>query len=29
VFTRAERLLCDSPLRVLGGFYVVAMEKLR
>lgn len=26
-FRSAERLLCDSPLRVLGGFYVVAFEK--
>jgi ubiquinone/menaquinone biosynthesis C-methylase UbiE len=29
VFSKAERLLCDSPLRVFGGFYVVALEKLR
>ena len=28
VFARAERLLCDSPLRVFAGFYVVALEKL-
>ncbi len=27
-FRAAENLLCDSPARVLGGFYVVAMEKL-
>lgn len=27
-FRTAERLLCDSPLRVLGGFYVAAFEKL-
>lgn len=27
LFTRAERLLCDSPLKVFGGFYVVALEK--
>jgi ubiquinone/menaquinone biosynthesis C-methylase UbiE len=26
-FQRAERLLCDSPLRVFGGFYVVAAKK--
>lgn len=28
LFTHAERLLCDSPLRVFAGFYVVAIEKL-
>ncbi len=27
LFTRAERLLCDSPLKVFAGFYVVAVEK--
>lgn len=27
VFRRAETLLCDSPLKVFGGFYVVAFEK--
>jgi ubiquinone/menaquinone biosynthesis C-methylase UbiE len=27
-FANAERLLCDSPLRVFAGFYVVALEKL-
>ncbi|MFZ5889708.1 MAG: class I SAM-dependent methyltransferase [Myxococcota bacterium] len=26
-FRRAEELLCDSPLKVFGGFYVVAFEK--
>ncbi len=25
---RAERALCDSPLRHLGGFWIVALEKL-
>lgn len=29
LFTGAERMLCDSPLRVFAGFYVVALEKLR
>ncbi len=29
VFSGAERLLCDSPLRVFGGFYIVALEKTR
>jgi len=29
VFRKAERWLCDSPLCVLGGFYVVALERLR
>ena len=28
LFRRAEELLCDSPLKVFGGFYVVAFEKL-
>jgi ubiquinone/menaquinone biosynthesis C-methylase UbiE len=27
VFRTAEQLLCDSPLRVFGGFYLVAFEK--
>jgi ubiquinone/menaquinone biosynthesis C-methylase UbiE len=27
LFRSAERLLCDSPLRVLGGFYIAAFEK--
>jgi ubiquinone/menaquinone biosynthesis C-methylase UbiE len=27
VLDRAERALCDSPLRALGGFYVVAYKK--
>ncbi len=27
VFGSVERLLCDSPLRVFGGFYIVALEK--
>jgi hypothetical protein len=27
LFANAERLLCDSPLRVFAGFYVVALEK--
>ncbi|MGC4086429.1 MAG: methyltransferase domain-containing protein [Polyangiaceae bacterium] len=27
VFRRTEQLLCDSPLKVLGGFYVVALQK--
>ena len=27
-FAGAERWLCDSPLRVFAGFYVVALEKL-
>jgi ubiquinone/menaquinone biosynthesis C-methylase UbiE len=27
LFRSAERLLCDSPLAVLGGFYVVALQK--
>jgi hypothetical protein len=25
---QAERALCDSPLRHLGGFWIVALEKL-
>jgi len=29
LFRNAERWLCDSPLRVFGGFYVVALERLR
>ncbi|HET9954444.1 MAG TPA: class I SAM-dependent methyltransferase [Polyangiaceae bacterium] len=29
VFRKLERLLCDSPLRALGGFYVVALERVR
>lgn len=29
VFRSAERLLCDSPLRVFGGFYIAAFEKDR
>ena len=28
LFRAAENCLCDSPLRVFGGFYVVAMEKI-
>ena len=28
VFANAERLLCDSPLRVFAGFYVVSLAKL-
>ena len=27
LFCSAERLLCDSPLRVFGGFYIVALER--
>jgi ubiquinone/menaquinone biosynthesis C-methylase UbiE len=27
LFSSAERLLCDSPLRVFGGFYIVALER--
>jgi ubiquinone/menaquinone biosynthesis C-methylase UbiE len=27
LFANAERLLCDSPLRVFAGFYVVSLEK--
>ncbi|HEY8945400.1 MAG TPA: class I SAM-dependent methyltransferase [Polyangiaceae bacterium] len=27
LFRSAERLLCDSPLRVFGGFYIAAFEK--
>jgi ubiquinone/menaquinone biosynthesis C-methylase UbiE len=27
LFGSAERLLCDSPLRVFGGFYIVALER--
>jgi hypothetical protein len=27
VFARAERLLCDSPLRFFAGFYLVALRK--
>jgi ubiquinone/menaquinone biosynthesis C-methylase UbiE len=27
IFRSAEKLLCDSPLRIFGGFYVVAFEK--
>src|SRR5690606_40137981 len=27
LFGSAERFLCDSPLRIFGGFYIVAMEK--
>jgi SAM-dependent methyltransferase len=26
-FGGVERLLCDSPLRVFGGFYIVALQK--
>ncbi|HVJ14032.1 MAG TPA: class I SAM-dependent methyltransferase [Polyangiaceae bacterium] len=29
VFRSAERLLCDSPLRVFGGFYVAAIRRQR
>jgi ubiquinone/menaquinone biosynthesis C-methylase UbiE len=29
VFRAAERLLCDSPLRVFGGFYVAAIRRQR
>ena len=29
VFRNAERLLCDSPLRVFGGFYVAAIRRQR
>jgi ubiquinone/menaquinone biosynthesis C-methylase UbiE len=27
LFRKAEQLLCDSPLRFFGGFYVAAMQK--
>lgn len=27
VFRAAERVLCDSPLRALGGFYIAAFQK--
>jgi ubiquinone/menaquinone biosynthesis C-methylase UbiE len=27
LFRTTERLLCDSPLRVFGGFYVVALQR--
>lgn len=27
VLGKAERILCDSPLRVFGGFYIAAMRK--
>jgi hypothetical protein len=27
IFRRAERLLCDSPLRVFGGFWIAALRK--
>jgi hypothetical protein len=29
VFRGAERLLCDSPLRIFGGFYVAAIRRQR
>ena len=27
LFRRAEELLCDSPLKVFAGFYVIAFQK--
>jgi ubiquinone/menaquinone biosynthesis C-methylase UbiE len=29
VFRAAERALCDSPLRVFGGFYIAAIQRTR